>query len=372
MVKFDVETVSAMPMHKRKGLFHAQAAYRVTGGLNGFGLATAKWIVKMGGKHLILISRQGAATDQAKAAVSKLEQQGVTVKTATVDVGDMVQLQTALDNLLKDSPPLKGVFHSAMVLDDALIGQLDVERLRAVMHPKMAGCWNLHQLTEGIDLDYFVLYSSISSQIGNPGQANYAAANAFLDAFSYYRRARGLHALTINWGAISDAGVLSRQTALASHLENSGITPLPSEQALQVLEHLLTKPGGQYGIMQVDWSKLFSALPSLKQEAKFSSLRVAQTEAGHSDFTHYLLNLDGETQLGVLIKFIGERVAHTLKMDASKIDAEVKLNTLGMDSLMAMELQHMMEQKLCCKIPTMELMKGACRSKSSPAASKSC
>lgn len=358
MVKFDHEKISALPMLKHEGIFHGHATYLVTGGLHGFGLATARWIVANGGKHLILLSRQGAATEKAKAAVVEFARQGIGIKTAAVDVGNIDQLSAALKSLLPGCPPLKGVFHGAMVLDDGLIGQLDAGRFTAVMHPKVAGCWNLHQLTKDMDLDYFVLYSSISALIGNPGQGNYAAANAFLDAFAGYRRARGLPAHAVNFGAIADVGVLAGQAALAFHLQHSGITPIAAEQALQVLGQVLTSASGQYGIMQVDWPKLFSTLPSLRQEARFASLQTAQAEGGHSDFAQRLLGMDIESQLATLIDFIGSKVAHTLKMDVHKVDTDVKLNTLGMDSLMAMELQHLMENKLSCKIPTMELMKG--------------
>ncbi len=357
-IRFDEERVQALPLAIKPEIFYADATYLVTGGLSGFGLATAQWIVEKGGRHLLLLSRQGATSKEAQTVIHNLKEQGVKVKVAAVDVGVREQIQAKWPELMQGMPPLKGVFHCAMVLDDGWLQQLEAARLQAVMHPKVAGCWNLHLQTKNDQLDYFVLYSSISSLIGNPGQGNYAAANAFLDAFSHYRHARKLPALTINWGAIADVGVVARQDSVAAHLQSSGITAQSTKVMLQVLEYLLQQPNAQYAVMDVDWHRLCNTLPTLKEGSKFAALKTDQMASGDTPLTHELLAMDAEMQLQTLISFIGERVAYTLKMDVSKVDADAKLTALGVDSLMAMELQHQMEQKLSCKIPTMELMKG--------------
>ena len=123
------------------------------------------------------------------------------------DVSRQEDVRNVLAKLSESMPPLRGLFHAAMVLDDAPIQSLNGERLAKVMAPKVEGAWNLHLLTRELPLDYFVLFSSMASQMGNPGQANYAAANAFLDSLAHYRRARELPALTVNWGALADVGL---------------------------------------------------------------------------------------------------------------------------------------------------------------------
>src|SRR5581483_10206545 len=137
---------------------------------------------------------------------------GVHVLTAAVDVSDAGQLDTVLLEMKSTMPPLRGLIHGAMVLDDGLINGLTAERLKTVMAPKILGALNLDAATQDMTLDFFVMLSSVSSLVGNMGQANYAAANAFLDGFAEYRRRRGLPATTINWGALAEVGVAARNS----------------------------------------------------------------------------------------------------------------------------------------------------------------
>ncbi|MCE5316819.1 MAG: type I polyketide synthase [Parachlamydia sp.] len=353
---FAGETVDALPLEGQT-LFRDQASYLITGGLRGFGLSLAKWMAEKGARHLILMSRQGASSEEALNAVEELKTQGIQVKAIAADVGDP-ELSQVIKSALKNFPALKGIFHCAMVLDDGFLAQLDAQRFQSVLRPKVSGCWNLHHATQEMQLDHFVLFSSISALIGNPGQASYAAANAFLDAFAHYRRNLGLRGLSINWGALGEAGVVARSQALASHLASSGIAPISTQQAFQMLEYLLKRPSiNQYGIFDLDWPRLLSSLPELKKDARFAHFLQNQGEAALSDFHRSLLCLDQDTQLQALIQFIRDKVAHTLKIEKDKVATNARLNTLGMDSLMAMELQHAMEQTLPVKIPTMELMK---------------
>lgn len=356
-LRFAGETVEALPQ-ENLALFDDKASYLITGGLNGFGLSLAKWMAEKGARYLILLSRQGASSVDAKSALDEFKATGIQVKAIAADVGDADQLNAALKGALKNFPPLKGLFHCAMVLDDGFIPQLDAQRFEKVLRPKVTGCWNLHHATREMTLEHFVLFSSISALIGNPGQANYAAANAFLDAFAHYRRSLGMPALSINWGALGEVGVVARSQTLASHLANSGIAPIPLQQAFQMLEYLLKRPAiSQYGIFDLDWSRLFASMPELKKDGRFAHFLQSQGEASLSDFHRSLLTLDQDAQLQALIQFIRDKVAHTLKLEKDKVATNAKLNTLGMDSLMAMELQHSMEQTLPVKIPTMELMK---------------
>src|SRR5262249_31719849 len=154
----------------------AEGTYLVVGGLGGFGLAVARWLAERGARYLVLMGRAGASTPEAEAAVNELRQQGINVVVARADVTHPDEVQPALTEVRRTLPPLRGVIHSAMVLDDALLTQLTPARFRTVLAPKVSGAWNLHQATVDDPLDFFVLFSSVSATFGNRGQANYAAA----------------------------------------------------------------------------------------------------------------------------------------------------------------------------------------------------
>ncbi|MCG6863683.1 MAG: SDR family NAD(P)-dependent oxidoreductase, partial [Chromatiaceae bacterium] len=219
----------------------SNARYLISGGLGGFGLKVAEWLVEKGADHLVLVGRSGAASTEAQQAVAALEAQGATVDVQCVDISDPVQTDALLAGLTREGPPLKGVFHAAMVIDDGILLQLDKERFRRAMAPKVDGCWNLHRSTLEQPLDYFVLFSSLSAVVGNPGQANYAAANAFLDAFAYYRRAHGLPALSVNWGPIVGAGYIEKNREVAESLDKRGLLGLNTARAIKILESLLAQ-----------------------------------------------------------------------------------------------------------------------------------
>ena len=149
--------------------------------------------------------------------------------------------------------PLRGIMHAAMVLDDAPIERLDEERMWTAMRPKMIGAWNLHALTTDIPLDFFVLFSSITSIIGNPGQANYVAGNAFLDMLAYYRRGRGLPALTVNWGGMGEVGYVVNSPETTQRLDRFGVTLMPLSETLDALDELMSSNAVQATVAQLEW-----------------------------------------------------------------------------------------------------------------------
>ncbi len=350
MLKFGGETVTGVPLNQ-KPLLHSDASYLITGGFSGFGLTAAQWLAEKGAKHLILIGRSGASSKEAEQALEKLARKGVSVKAAAVDVADFSQMQQLLRACQKEMPPIKGVIHSAMVLQDAFLSQLTPEAIRRVLLPKVGGALNLHRLTSG--LDFFVLFSSISSLIGNPGQGNYAAANAFLDAFCHYRKSLGLPGTTINWGALK-TGVLSRNNKVAKHLAHHGINSLPAKTALNLLEKAILANERQLCAFDIDWKKLMSSQPAMKEAFAFADFRQQEDVP----LCEKLGSMDEKERCSFITARLREVIGKTLKMDPEKIDPSVRLNTLGIDSLMTMELIVEMENSLGVKVPIMELMKG--------------
>ncbi|MGE0127974.1 MAG: type I polyketide synthase [Blastocatellales bacterium] len=340
----------------------SDATYLITGGLGGFGLAIAQWMVEQGARHLVLMGRSGVSSQRS--ALEAMEQAGAEVVIAQADVSQEGQLADVLDNISRFMPPLRGVIHAAMVLDDGFLFQLDEERFRRVMAPKAVGAWNLHTQTLNRDLDFFALFSSVSSLVGNPGQGNYCAANAFLDALAHYRRARNLPALTINWGTIGEVGYLARHREVCEHLERQGFAPLSIADALAMLEHLLRRNPVQVGAINIDWQKWSRFMPEAAASPRFSHLISAtlerremedQMEGGRS-LLNLILAAKPEERRQVLAARLCEQVARVLGTSASELDTEQPLTSFGLDSIMAVEMSHWIGNELKMDLPTMALI----------------
>ena len=227
-------------------IIRADGTYLVTGGLGGFGLAIAAWLVDKGARSLVLIGRSGPTREEAVAALAKMRAAGADVLALAADVADRSQLAEVLVRVREQGKPLLGVIHAAGVIDDAMIANLDLDRVRRVFEPKAVGAWNLHELTRDLSLDFFVLLSSIAGVIGSVGQAHYAGANRTLDAIAALRQAEGRHALSIAWGPIAEAGFLTRRPDVAAYLEQTGVRPIPLKDALQRLGDLIGRDSEQY------------------------------------------------------------------------------------------------------------------------------
>ena len=202
---------------------------------------------------------------------------------ASVDVADEGQLSAFLDEFRAEGwPPIRGVVHAAGVLQDGLLVQLDAAALNTVLRPKMMGGWLLHRLLEDAPLDFFVLFSSAGSLLGQPGQGNYAAANAFLDALAHHRRAQGQPALSVNWGAWSELGFADTAGGrrLAARLALLGIKSIAPAQALEVLERLLRQGSTQVAAVPVDWARYRQFYPAGTESPLLSEL--AREEADNS------------------------------------------------------------------------------------------
>ena len=342
-------------------IVRADGTYLIVGGLGGFGLAAAQWLVEQGARHLVLMGRSGASSPAAVVAIEAMREANVDVVVARADVTEAEQVTGVLGDIDRSMPPLRGVIHAAMVLDDALLIHLNQERMRNVMAPKVIGAWNLHTQTLDMPLDFFVSFSSFTSIIGTPGQGNYAAANAFLDALAHYRRAHGLPALTVNWGAVADAGYVSQNPDVGRTLEHIGLKSLPAQRLLRILGDEIQHRAVQVAVAHLDWPQL----------AKAHVIHVSRR------FAHLIeasLGDDGEGQGASLVDAImavapGERrqfltaqlrdeVAKVLGTSSPKLDVEQPLLDLGLDSLMAVETGNRIQAMVGVDVPTMKLLEG--------------
>ncbi len=343
--------------------FHADATYLITGGLGGFGLAVAHWMVERGARHLVLLGRRGLHSAEDRQAVAELEELGARILVRAADVTKREDLAAVLAEIERDGPPLRGVIHAAMVLEDALLVNLDRDLMQRVLAPKVRGTWELHTQTLPYSLDFFILFSSLSSVFGHAGQGNYAAANLFLDAVAWYRRARGLPALTVNWGYLGDVGYLAERPQLGERLERQGVQSFTVRQALTLLERAMRRQAVQISVMRVDWSRWRGLGVTGRVSPRFAHLLRQNEGAAGLEASDGLPSLDAvrtappSARRGLLEALLRDKVARVLGMSADRLDIDKPLLNLGIDSLMAVELRNWIEQELRVNLPIMELMR---------------
>ncbi|MFO0727907.1 MAG: SDR family NAD(P)-dependent oxidoreductase [Myxococcota bacterium] len=340
-------------------LFDANSTYLVTGGFGGFGLALARWMVAEGAKNLVLTGRKGAVAPDAKALVAELEKAGARVYPAAVDVADAAAMKAMFQKLDAEFPPLKGVMHTAAVLDDAPLVELNGERMEKVIGPKARGAWILHELTKDRKLDFFVLYSSVSSLIGNPRQGNYVAANAFLDALAEHRAALGLPATAVQWGVLDQLG-MTLDASVRNYLASLGLIAMAPAAVLEALGKVLRVQPAGIGVVDVRWSVLGRSAPHLLSSSRTEHLIGDSGQGSEEDgYKRKLAKMASAERTGELQGFLTERLAAILQLPADRIDAQKALPALGVDSLLAMQVQATIRQQLGLELPALELLRGA-------------
>ncbi len=344
-------------------LFRADATYLISGGLGGVGLRAAQWMVEQGARHLVLLGRQGMS-EAVAAAVGALRATGANIHPMQVDVSREQELARALESIRCTMPPLRGVFHSAVVLDDGTLLQLNRERWRGVRPPKIDGAWNLHRLTLADPLDYFVLFSSAASLIGSPGQGNYAAANAFLDQLASYRRQQGYPGLCISWGRWGEVGQATRGQR-GERLDVRGFASMKPTDGLTILGELLRQSPPHIGVMSLHLPRWSQFYPNLTRSSLFATLLAeskAQTEPEPGQDRRLtretLAELDEEQRQHALAGYLNEQIARVLGHSTLQLDAQQQLNRLRIDSLMSVELKNRIGSDLNVAIPATVFLQG--------------
>lgn len=347
------ETVAERPGDRP---VRGNATYLISGGLGGLGLETARYLVDNGARHLVLLGRRGPSA-QAERILAELRAGGVEIAVRSLDVADHEQVTALLAELDATMPPLAGVVHAAGVLDDGLLLQLDRARFRSVAAPKLVGAWHLHQATLDRQLDFFVLYSSAAALLGSPGQANYAAANAFLDALAEHRRALGQPALSVNWGPWSEVGLAARPDR-GGALSTRGILSIAPHEGIAALDRLIRTPAAQVCVLPLDRDALRDAaagglLPALLAGlADGSAASTARADRESSTVRQEMLAVEpGRRRRQILIRHCRAEAARVLKLDESRVDTTTPLAGMGFDSLMALELRKRLETSLRVELP---------------------
>ncbi|AZQ34043.1 SDR family NAD(P)-dependent oxidoreductase [Streptomyces cyaneochromogenes] len=341
-----------------------EASYLVTGGLGGFGAATARHLAARGARHLILVGRRGADTPGAAELTADLAALGVRVSAYAADAADRDAMRRVLDDL--DVPDdlgdlgterrrLAGVVHAAMVLDDAPLHELDDARVRAVLAPKVTAGQVLDELTRDRPLDFFVVYSSGAAVAGNLAQSSYAAANLALEAVVRDRRRAGLPGLAVQWGAIAEAGYVHR-SGRGDEMTALGLGGLATAEAFAVLDRLLADPDATaIAVGHFDWGRLHRFLHNLAAPRTAALLPPAEHTDGADRLRQALERAEPDDAAVLVEDVLADLLAQVLQTTPDHIDRTRRLDQLGVDSLLAAELATLLRQRLGCELPTVEL-----------------
>ncbi|MCC3329560.1 type I polyketide synthase [Nocardia abscessus] len=317
------------------------ASYLVTGGFGAFGLATARWLVRIGARRLVLAGRSGATTDAARAAIAEFTAAGAEVVEERLDMADYDAVAALIERIQAGGHPLRGVFHAAGVVNNLEVPQITAESLAEIFGPKVAGAVNLDTAVTAadIELDMFVLFSSASSIVGISPQFGYAAANSVLDMIAAARHARGAAALAVNWGFMSGGGGMADYEAVSRYAEMTGYRSVDMDVATDLLGECLRLDLPQIVLFDVDWSQWALAHRPSTRTPRFADQVAAAGggAAGAGALRAEILQLGLEQRGEVVAYLLAEQLAAVLGVDAETVDLNTPLPELGMDSLMGME-----------------------------------
>ncbi len=324
------------------GRLRGDRTYLVTGGLGGIGCAVAGWLADRGAGVIVLNGRRDP-DDEAREAIAALRARGVRLEVELADVTDSEAVDAMLARIDESLPPLAGVIHSVGVLSDAALTNQSWERFEEVLWPKVLGAWQLHRATIDRDLGFFVLFSSVAGVIGNPGQANHSAANAFLDQLAGHRRALGLPGQAIAWGAWEGIGEAEEQRGrIGRQLETAGAGWMNTQQGLQALERLMRQDATTGLVASLDW-QAFSENVEQRSPLLDNLLATGEGEGDDGDSQAELLaglryaSPDDREQR--LVAFLQQEMRAVMRMPTTPAPS-VDFSDLGMDSLMAVELRN--------------------------------
>ncbi|MEY9992095.1 acyl transferase domain-containing protein/acyl carrier protein [Streptomyces sp. V4I8] len=345
--------VTARP--PRTGHLDPDGTVLITGGLGTLGGLLARRLVQRhGARHLLLVGRQGADTPGAAQLLTELTSLGARVTAAACDVGEREALRALLATVDPDRP-LTAVVHAAGLLDDGVIGSLDPDRVDRVFRPKADAALHLHELTRGQDLTMFVLFSSVAGLLGSAGQANYAAANSYLDALALHRRAQGLPATALAWGHWEEASGMTAHMDRAdlARLSAAGMASLPSEAALALFDTAAGSAEALLMAARVRTSALRAPVPPLFQElAGIPADRPGHPGEDPAALRDRLAELPRPEREGTLLELVRAQIAAVLgHASAKSVPADRTLHDLGVDSLTALQLRNGIGRAVAERLP---------------------
>jgi acyl transferase domain-containing protein/D-arabinose 1-dehydrogenase-like Zn-dependent alcohol dehydrogenase/acyl carrier protein len=323
----------------------------ITGGTGGLGAELARHLVsERGVKHLLLVSRRGPDAPGALELRAELTAHGADVTVAACDTADRDSVARALNDI-PAGHPLTAVVHTAGVLDDGIIGSLTPERLAAVLRPKVDGAWNLHEATRDLDLAAFVLYSSVSGVMGGAGQANYAAANVFLDALAQHRRSHGLAAVSLAWGPWAQSGMASE---LGERTARSDMPLLSVEEGLALFDAATARDEALLVPLRINsgTARSDAEVPAILRGLVRTGRRTAGGRAAGAGLLQQLTGMAESERIRFLVELVCAHAAGVLgHASAEAVDADREFRQLGFDSLTAVELRNSLTTATGLRLP---------------------
>ena len=335
-------------------LVSAGATYWITGGLGALGLETARWLVDRGAKHLVLSGRR-APDDAAMQVLASLEGRGATVRVVQADAAERAHMQSLLDDIVRDMPPLRGVIHAAGTVRDAVLMNQHWPHAQPVMRSKAHGAWVLHELTRDMPLDFFVMYSAAGVLLGARGQGVYPAANAELDALARVRRRLGLPALSVAWGAWAGAGMAAQVATQGNdHWADRGLRKIEPAEGFARLETLMRDDAACAAVLPIDWGRFLARLPEGIDRAFFAAVAPRAIESSSEasatqdiSVTAHIKSLPAGQRRQALMQHFSERALHVLGLEpTTAVDPRTPLKDIGLDSLMAVELRNALTRSI--------------------------
>ena len=353
--------VTALP-ESRHPIVRDDATYWITGGTGAIGVRTARWLTQRGARDIVLTSRR-APSPEAQRVIDDCTAAGARIHVRVADAGDPAAMTAVRDEIVTTLPPLRGVIHSAGVLDDGVLAQQTWKRFRGVLRGKAHGARILHALTRDAQLDFFVLYSTAGLLLGPLGQGAYPAANAELDALAWERRGMGLPALSVAWGQWAGAGMAVRTaTSGADNWSERGLTWLESPEAFAQLERLLRDGATYAAVVPIDWSRFMARLPagldrgfyaevvateSPVQRAPGSENGSARSKQPATSVVDAWRAAPAGDRRRLMLAYLADRARHVLGIDETvALNAAAPLKDAGLDSLMAVEMRNLLTRSL--------------------------
>ncbi|KAK2742657.1 Type I Iterative PKS [Onygenales sp. PD_40] len=355
--------------------FQEDASYVISGGLGGLGRSIARWMVERGARNLILLSRFGVRTDQAKLLVEELGEKGIVVATPACDIAEESVLRDVLEGCMKTMPRVKGCIQASMALEDTIFENMNFENWSRSIRPKVHGSWHLHNLLPD-DLDFFIMLSSISGVYGSPGQSNYAAGNTYQDLLAGHRVAKGQKGVSIDLGLMLDAGAVKDNKNLMDRLSTNLIfKPVTEEELLALLDRfcdpaceLLTELRGQVitGLSLKIQSDLdhayFMANPIFRQH--MSIMRHGRDKKASSkegvDYLRQFTKASSPAEAAAVVSnALAAKLSRVLAIAIEDLDFNKSIDEFGTDSLVAVELRNWFSREWGTEVAVFDIVGGA-------------
>ena len=356
------------------------ATYLLAGGLGGQGRSIIRWMVSRGARHFLVLSRQGAASEEAKVFVQEILAEGIDIQTPACDISNTLSLGEVLRNAKATMPPIRGCIQSAMALRDSLFENMTAEDWETATKPKIQGSWNLHMQLP-CDLDFFILLSSISGIIGSGGQSNYAAGNTYQDALAHCRHARGEKAVALDLSAMGEEGFLRNNSDLMKQfLGIKQVIPMSQRELFAILDYYcnpalaledcpsqvilgLELPADvrQRGLEEASWMSqpMFVHLRELQSTVAGGGNGKSDT-AANLDINLLLKNASSAAEAGpVVANGVRDRLAKILSRAPDEISISQPVHVYGVDSLLAVELRNWFLKTLKVDVAIFEILGGS-------------